>query len=92
MSAIASKPAEPLMANPAPERPYQKVGADLFTCNVMDHLIVTDSRVCRLNHHHRIRCDNMYAIHILQTWVASEVFSDNGPQFSNAKFKQFSKD
>ncbi|KAL7882928.1 hypothetical protein SRHO_G00005860 [Serrasalmus rhombeus] len=35
-------PSEPLMPHPVLQRPYQKLGADLFTCNNKDFLIVTD--------------------------------------------------
>ncbi|XP_053326251.1 uncharacterized protein K02A2.6-like [Spea bombifrons] len=33
---------EPLQPHPVPERPYQKVGVDLFTCNNTDFVIIND--------------------------------------------------
>jgi len=34
--------AEPLMPYPIPVKPYQKVGADVFTIHGKDHLLVVD--------------------------------------------------
>ncbi len=49
----ASNPAEPLKPHPVPDRPYQKVGADLFVSGGKDYILVTDyyslyPEVCRL--------------------------------------------
>lgn len=40
----ANNPAEPILPHPVPERPYQKVGADLFVCDGKDYIVVTDYR------------------------------------------------
>lgn len=93
----ASHPAEPLHPHQAPDRPYQKVGADLFACQGKDYLVVTDyyslyPEVCRLNTTTAeavITC--MKAI-FSRHGVASQVFSDNGPQFANEKFRTFAKE
>lgn len=88
-------PSEPLMPHPVPQRPYQKVGADLFTCNNKDFLIVTDyyslyPEVCGLSStsaENVITCmKSIFSRHGIPT----EVFTDNGPQFSCASFKTFS--
>ncbi|KAK0143083.1 hypothetical protein N1851_018783 [Merluccius polli] len=88
---------EPLKPHPAPDRPYEKVGADLFACQGKDYLVVTDyyslyPEVCRL---HSTTADAvitcMKAI-FARHGGASEVFTDNGPQFSNARFQTFAKE
>lgn len=90
----ASNPAEPLKPHPVPDRPYQKVGADLFVSGGKDYIVVTDyfslyPEVCRL---HTTTAEtlitSMKAI-FSRHGVPSEVFTDNGPQFANMKFRQF---
>lgn len=49
-----SNPAELLKPHPVPDRPYQKVGADLFVSGGKDYIVVTDyyslyPEVCRLH-------------------------------------------
>lgn len=93
----ASHPAEPLHPHQAPDRPYQKVGADLFACQGKDYLVVTDyyslyPEVCRLTTTTAeavITCmKSIFSRH----GVPSQVFSDNGPQFANDRFKTFAKE
>ncbi|KAL7881434.1 hypothetical protein AOLI_G00082820 [Acnodon oligacanthus] len=90
-------PSEPLMPHPVPQRPYQKVGADWFTCNNKDFLVVTDyyslyPEVCGLTStiaENIITCmKSIFSRH----GVPTEVFTDNGPQFSGAGFKAFSEE
>lgn len=92
-----NNPREPLKSHPVLERPYQKVGADLFTCHGKNYLLVTDyysfyPEVCALNTttaENVISClKSIFARH----GVPTEVFRDNGPQFVNASFQSFSKD
>ncbi|XP_056106475.1 uncharacterized protein K02A2.6-like [Rhinichthys klamathensis goyatoka] len=92
-----NNPREPLKSHPVPERPYQKVGADIFTCHGKNYLLVTDyysfyPEVCALSTttaENVISClKSVFARH----GVPTEVFTDNGPQFVNDSFQSFSKD
>lgn len=88
----ASNPAEPLMPHPVPDRPYQKVGADLFVSEGKDYIVVTDYYSLYPEVLHTITAEagitSMKAI-FSRYGVPSEVFTDNGPQFSNTKFRRF---
>lgn len=91
----ANNPAEPLLPHPVPERPYQKVGGDLFVCDGKDYIVVTDSlypEVCKLQ---TITAEavilSMKAI-FSRHGVPNEVFTDNGPQFVNMSFKCFAEE
>uniref|UniRef100_A0A3Q2Z869 Gypsy retrotransposon integrase-like protein 1 n=2 Tax=Hippocampus comes TaxID=109280 RepID=A0A3Q2Z869_HIPCM len=93
----ANQPAEPLHPHQAPDRPFQKVGADLFSCQGKDYLVVTAyyslyPEVCRLQTATAeavITC--MKAI-FSRHGIAHQVFSDNGPQFANEKFRHFAEE
>lgn len=89
--------AEPLMPHPVPDRPYQKVGVDLFDCNGKSNIVVTDyfsnyPEVATLQ-----STSSKTVIAYLKTvfarhGVPCEVFSDNGPQFSSSEFASFAED
>nr|XP_054602637.1 uncharacterized protein K02A2.6-like [Nothobranchius furzeri] len=91
------QPAEPLLAHPAPHRPYYKVGTDLFDFDGKSYIVVTDY------------FSNYPEVGLLQTTsskaviaylktvfarhgVPCELFSDNGPQFSSCEFATFAKE
>lgn len=38
----SANPVEPLMSSELPERPWQKVGSDMFTLNQDNYLLVVD--------------------------------------------------
>jgi len=90
----ASNPAEPLKPHPVPDRPSQKVGVDLFVSGGKDNIVVADyyslhPEVCRL---HTTTAETVITSRkaiISRHGVPSEVFTDNGPQFSNMRFRQF---
>lgn len=93
----ASNPAEPLKPHPVPSRPYEKVGADLFVSEGKDYIVITDyyslyPEVCTL---HRTKAEavitSMKAV-FSRHGVPSEVFTDNGPQFSNVNFRNFAEE
>lgn len=88
---------EPLSPHAVPERPYQKVGADLFDCIGKMHIVVTDyysnypevQTLPTTTSKAVISCmKSIFARH----GVPMEVFTDNGPQFSSAEFKQFAEE
>ena len=93
----ASNRAESLKPHTVPDRPYQKVGADLFVSAGKDYIVMTDYYslypvVCKL---HTTTAEavitSMKAI-FSRHGVPSEVFTDNGPQFSGASFARFAEE
>lgn len=86
--------AEPLMPHPVPNRPYYKVGADLFDCNGKSFIVVTDNypEVGQLH-----TTSSRAVISYLKTVFARhgipcEFFTDNGPQFSSSEFAAFASE
>nr|XP_054606603.1 uncharacterized protein K02A2.6-like [Nothobranchius furzeri] len=89
--------AEPLLAHPAPHRPYYKVGTDLFDFDGKSYIVVTDyfsnyPEVGQLQ-----TTSSKAVIAYLKTvfarhGVPCELFSDNGPQFSSCEFATFAKE
>lgn len=93
----SSNPAEPLKPHSVPDRPYQKVGADLFVCAGRDYIVVTDyySLYPEVSRLHTTTAEavitSMKAI-FARHGVPSEVFTDNGPQFSSESFRRFAEE
>ena len=89
---------EPLITHDLPERPWQKIGVDLFTLDSVDYLCCVDYysdyfEIDRLSH----KKDANAVIKILQRHFTTHgipeiVFSDNGPPFNSRTFAQFAKD
>lgn len=89
--------AEPLMTYPVPERPFYRVGADLFDCHGKSHIVVTDyfsnyPEVATLQ-----TTSSKAVIAFLKTvfarhGVPCDLVSDNGPQFSSNEFADFAKE
>ena len=87
-------PVEPLMSSELPERPWQKVGSDLFTLNHDNYLLVVDyySRYVEIAKLTPTRSQDVI-VHLKSIWsrhgVPENFFSDNGPQYSSQQFKDF---
>lgn len=88
------QPAEPLQSHPVPERPFQKVGVDLFSHNAKDFLIVTDyyssyPEVIHLKNTTSkaviVSLKAIYARH----GIPDMMFADNGPQFDSQEMRMF---
>lgn len=85
---------EPLHSTPFPELPWQKLGADLFEWKGMKYLLIVDyfSRFIEI-----AKLGGESSSHIIQHMksiiarhgIPQEIFTDNGPQFAAAEFKQF---
>ena len=84
---------EPLLSHPAPSRPWQKVGVDIFTFSDTDYLITVDYlsgffEIDRLPS--KKVADITYCLrqHFARHGLPSEVMTDNSP-FASQEFKRF---
>jgi hypothetical protein len=85
------------MPHPVPNQPHYKVGVCLFDCNGKSHIVVTDyfsnyPEVATL-----LTTSSRAVITYLKSvfarhGVTSELYSDNGPQFSSSEFRSFTND
>ena len=90
-----NNPREPLLPHSTPSRPWEKVGTDLCELNGQHYLVMVDyySNFLEVD---RLRetmseqviehCKSQFARHR----IPDVLISDNGPQFSSEKFRQFS--
>lgn len=87
---------EPLIGHAIPQRPWQKVGMDLFELHSKQYLIIVDyhSNFFEVNNLHDTRsttiikkCKQQFS----RYGIPDTIVSDNGPQFSSQDFKLFSK-
>lgn len=85
---------EPLMPSECPERPWQKLGADLFELGGKTYLLIVDylSRYVEIALLTHTKCNDvinhlksMFARH----GIPEVLMSDNGPQFSGQAFASF---
>ena len=85
---------EPLKSHPVPDRPWQKVGMDLFDFESKDYLVIGDyfSKYFEIS---QLSSTTSPATikHIKPVFarfgIPEEVISDNGPQFDSSEFKKF---
>jgi len=89
---------EPLHPHAIPERPWQKIGIDLFTFDQQEYLLLVDyhSKFIEIEW---LRSDtrSITVITHLKSQFARHgipetVISDNGPQFSSCEFQAFAKE
>lgn len=87
---------EPLMSTELPDRPWQKVASDLFEVASQHYLLVVDyySRFPEVRKLNGLRttsviaaCQEIFGCH----GIPELLISDNGPQYVNAAFAQFSE-
>ncbi|XP_048255340.1 uncharacterized protein K02A2.6-like [Haliotis rufescens] len=87
---------EPLKSHDIPERPWAKVGADLFVYKNSDYLLCVDYfskypeivKLTDLSSRTTITAlKSVYARH----GIPDEIMTDNGPQFSSTEFCRFSQ-
>ena len=86
----------PLILHDVPDRPWQKVGTDIFTIKSRNYLVTTDyfSQYCEIDFLPDTLSQTV--IHKLKSnfarhGVPDVMISDNGPQFSSAEFQKFVK-
>lgn len=87
---------EPMQINPLPDRPWQKVGADLCEINQKHYLVMTDyfSRYLEIAYLQELtssfvigKAKDIFARH----GIPETLVSDNGPQFASGLFQNFAK-
>ena len=88
-----SQPPEPLMPHPVPERPWQKVGVDIFHLFGRDHLLIVDyfskfPEVCSLDDKSAMAVINKLKAVFSRQGIPEEVFADNNP-FGSREMRQF---
>jgi transposase InsO family protein len=87
---------EPLISQPLPELPWQKVATDLFTWQNHTYLLIIDyySRyieIAKLNQATAEEVVNWSKSIFARHGVPETVISDNGPQFSSQLYAEFSQ-
>ena len=85
---------ETLMPHEIPDRPWAKVGVDLFTKFNNDYLITVDyfSGFFEIDHLRKTTATTVITKlknHFARYGIPEQLVSDNGPQFSCAEFAQF---
>ena len=89
---------EPLIPTACPDRPWQRIAADLFQLKNLVYLLVVDyfSRYVEVINLQKSTqsTDIVRALKAIfaRHGIPEELRSDNGPQFSSAEFTQFSKE
>ena len=88
---------EPLRPHEVPNRPWEKVGTDLFTFNNQSYLVTVDyySNFIEMD---RLRETSSRSIikalktHFSRHGIPDVLISDNGPQYSSGEFHKFTQE
>ena len=88
---------ESLMSHEITERPWEKIGADLYTIDGQDYLIVIDyfSNFWEIDHLPNIKASTVIKklkCHFARQGIPDIVVSDSGPQFACEKFANFANE
>ena len=89
--------AEPMIPSQLPERPWQKVGTDLFDWKGQEFVLVVDyfSRYCEIGVLWKSTSQEVIS-HLKAIFarrgIPETVISDNGPQYSSAEFSKFAQE
>ena len=88
---------EPMIPHDPPNRPWAKIGTDLFEMNSHHYLCTVDCyskwvEVDQLENQSSKATVNALKKHFSRYGIPDEVVSDNGPQFGAAEFAEFAKD
>lgn len=89
---------EPLKPHEIPQRPWQKVGTDLFEWKGKPHYLIVVDYYSRYPEVAALRntkartviskAKSIFSRHV----ISDEVISDNGPQYSSQEYQRFAKD
>ena len=87
---------EPLIPHNIPSSPWEKIGTDLFHLYGKHYVIIVDYTSKYFDISQMSDCQSSTVIaHTKKIFskygIPKEVFSDNGPEFSSAEYKSFSK-
>lgn len=93
---LEMKQRESLCPHELPDRPWSKVGTDLFVFNNRDYLITVDyfSNFWEIDYLPDTKSStviNKMKAHFARQGIPDMVFSDNGPQYTSKEFQQFSR-
>ena len=93
----ACQPKETLKSHEVPDRPWQKVGSDLFELEGRDYLITVDYysnfwEIDRLRSTSSPEVIRKLKAHFARYGIPEEVISDNGPQYDSDEFRKFARD
>ena len=85
------------MSHEIAERPWEKIGTDLYTINGQDYLIVVDyfSNFWEIDHLPNTTASTVIKklkCHFARQGIPDIVISDNGPQFACEKFSNFANE
>ncbi|XP_011664712.2 uncharacterized protein K02A2.6-like [Strongylocentrotus purpuratus] len=88
---------EPLMAHDLPQRPWEKIGTDLFSLKGKDYMVTVDYysnffEVDRLDNTSSQLVIRKLKAHFARYGSPTQVVSDNGPQYTSAVFRQFASE
>jgi hypothetical protein len=89
---------EPLINHKLPDRPWEKIGIDLFTIDDKDYLCTVDYfsdyfEIDRLPHKKDSKTIIKHMKHHFSRYgLPDMIFSDNGPPFNSQDFVNFAKD
>ena len=91
----SKQPKETLHSHDVPNRPWARIGTDLFSCNDLNYLITVDYysgfwEVDALPDTTSRTVINKLKAHFAHYGIPDVCISDNGPQFLSEKFKAFS--
>ena len=88
---------EPMIPSRVPDRPWRKVGTDLFEFKGQEFVLVVDylSRYCEVGELKHSTSEEVIQ-HLKAIFsrhgIPETVISDNGPQYTSAKFVKFAQD
>ena len=88
---------ESLRYHQIPDRPWEKIGSDLFQLNGKDYLVVVDYYSQFIELRTMTRTTSQAVISQLKEMFSrqgtpQELITDNGPQYASAEFKQFARE
>ena len=93
------EPRQPLQPTPAPEHPWQHIGADYFSFDGFEYLVMVDyySKMPFVRRIPSSRCNAAKTISVLKELfsehdIPETIRSNNGPQFASHQFAEFTKE